>query len=63
MNWDLNIRHFSHYLKIERSLSPNSIEAYVHDVELLRQFMALNYPKVSPIKVTPNQLQGFLAVY
>ncbi|MDH4092236.1 MAG: site-specific tyrosine recombinase XerD [Cyclobacteriaceae bacterium] len=60
MNWELNIRHFSHYLKIERSLSLNSIEAYVHDVELLRQFMAMKHPKVSPVKVTPKQLQGFL---
>jgi integrase/recombinase XerD len=60
MNWELNIRQFTHYLKIERSLSANSIEAYVHDVQLLRQFMEKEYPLVSPIKVTMKNLQSFL---
>lgn len=60
MNWELNIKQFTHYLKIERSLSPNSVEAYVHDVELLRQFMEINFPSVSATHVTTKQLQGFL---
>lgn len=60
MDWEIHIKHFGHYLKIERSLSPNSVEAYIHDVELLRQFMRIKYPKVSPIKVTADQLRGFL---
>lgn len=60
MNWEMHIRHFSHYLKIERSLSANSIEAYVHDVELLRQFMEMKHPAVSPVKVIPRHLHGFL---
>jgi len=60
MNWEMYIKHFSHYLKIERSLSTNSVEAYVHDAELLHQFMVMRHPQVSPIKVTSKQLQGFL---
>ncbi len=60
MNWEMHIRHFSHYLKIERSLSANSIEAYVHDVELLRQFMEMKHAAVSPVKVIPRHLHGFL---
>lgn len=60
MDWDIHIKHFGHYLKIERSLSPNSIEAYLHDVELLRQFVGIKHPKVSPLKVKPDQLRGFL---
>jgi len=60
MDWETHIKHFGHYLKIERSLSPNSIEAYVHDVELLRQFVGIRHPKVSPLKVTAEQMRGFL---
>lgn len=60
MDWDIHIKHFGHYLKIERSLSPNSVEAYTHDVELLYQFITLKHPKVTPLKVTPEQLRGFL---
>jgi integrase/recombinase XerD len=60
VNWDLNIKSFGSYLKLERSLSGNSIEAYVHDVALLKQFMELNHPNISPLKVSTKQLQGLL---
>lgn len=58
--WQLNIKHFSSFLKLERSLSPNSIDAYIHDVELLHQFLLIKYPQVSPVKVTSKHLQQFL---
>jgi integrase/recombinase XerD len=58
--WELHIKHFSNYLKIERSLSGNSIEAYVHDIEMLHQFITMKYPQVSPVKVASKHLQEFL---
>lgn len=58
--WELNIKHFSNYLKLERSLSDNSIEAYVHDVELLHQFVKLKHTQLSAVKVTAKHLQEFL---
>lgn len=58
--WDLQIRQFRHYLKIERSLSPNSVEAYVRDVSMLAQFVTLKYTGVSPLKITSRHLQSFL---
>ncbi len=60
MNWAMHIRHYSDYLKIERSLSPNSVEAYVHDITLLSQFMALDHATVSPLKVTMKHVEKFL---
>lgn len=59
--WDQQIKHFSNYLKLERSLSGNSIEAYVRDIEKLKQFMDLENKSVSPFKVSSKHLQGFLA--
>jgi len=60
VNWELHIKHFSSYLKLERSLSENSIEAYMHDVELLRQFVELTFEKLSPLKISSKHLQEFL---
>jgi integrase/recombinase XerD len=58
--WELNIKHFSNFLKLERSLSPNSVEAYIHDVEMLHQYFLLQNLQVSPVKVTSKHLQQFL---
>jgi integrase/recombinase XerD len=58
--WDLQIKHFGSYLKLERSLSINSIDAYLRDVEKLRQFMEMKHPTVNAIKLAPKHLQGFL---
>lgn len=60
MNWELHTKHFENYLKIERSLSANSVEAYIHDVVLLRQFMELTHAGVSPLTTTSKHLQLFL---
>ena len=60
MNWELHSKHFGHYLKLERSLSSNSIEAYVHDVDLLRQFFMSQHAGVTPLMVTTSQLREFL---
>lgn len=58
--WDLQIKHFGNYLKLERSLSGNSVEAYLHDVEKLRQFLEMEYPSINAINISSKHLQGFL---
>jgi integrase/recombinase XerD len=60
VNWDLHIKQFETYLKLERSLSENSIQAYVRDAEKLKQYMLIHYPSVSPLKTTTRHLQAFI---
>lgn len=60
MNWDQYNKQFATYLKLERSLSANSIDAYTHDVALLQQFVSLAYPSVAPVNVKRKHLQHFL---
>jgi len=65
MNWSSYIKQFSNYLKLERSLSANSIEAYTRDVEKLNQYLEMGTSggpgdPMSPMKVGSKQLQGFI---
>lgn len=60
MSWSTYIRQFAHYLQLERSLSANSIAAYVHDVKLLEQYLALKGKTVSPLRTSTSQLRDFL---
>ena len=60
LNWDSSIKEFGQYLKLERSLSQNSIDAYMRDVEKLKQFIELSGSKSSPLKTSAKELQRFI---
>jgi len=59
-NWESHIKHFGSYLKLERSLSGNSIQAYVRDVEKLAQFIEMKFAGISPLAISAKHLQAFL---
>jgi integrase/recombinase XerD len=52
---------FENYLRLEKSLSENSISAYLTDVQKLENFCSLNGSDKSPVSVTYNDLTGFIA--
>lgn len=58
--WERQIRDFGHYLKLERSLSDNSVEGYLSDVEKLRQFAAIRDKGLQATDVSPKDLRDFL---
>ncbi|MFT6815902.1 MAG: integrase/recombinase XerD [Sphingobacteriales bacterium] len=59
MNWSIYIKGFTSYLKLEKSLSKSTIEAYFNDVSKLENF--LNIESSTPIKsVAQNDIQLFL---
>ena len=60
MDWSSAIKGFRAYLKLEKSLSKNSIEAYSRDIEKLFQYADLQVPKLSPEKVILNDLRSFI---
>ncbi len=60
MNWSIYIKGFKDFLKLERSLSANTIEAYVRDVDKLRQFLELKAQPIIPAAVTINHLKEFI---
>lgn len=61
MEWIQIIKEFSNYLKLEKSLSANSVVAYLHDVKLLNQFLEINNYSISPMEIKKNHLDEFLA--
>ncbi|HLF35359.1 MAG TPA: site-specific tyrosine recombinase XerD [Cyclobacteriaceae bacterium] len=59
MNWDYYIKQFQNYLRLERSLSENSVEAYVHDAVKLKQFAEIsNLP--DPTLIKTREIQRFM---
>ena len=60
MAWDIYIQEYENYLRLERSLSANSVDAYVSDVVKLKQFLQLSNEEVTPLKVTIVELQNFI---
>tara|TARA_B100000927_G_scaffold216145_1_gene176395 strand:- start:119 stop:1012 length:894 start_codon:yes stop_codon:yes gene_type:complete len=58
MSWKSSIDEFKYYLRVERSLSENSIVAYIRDVNKLRSFS--ENKNISEIKVTKNDIVEFI---
>ena len=58
--WQPYKKGFKSYLQLEKSLSPHSVQAYLHDIELLTQFLQSQNTMVSPADVTLQHLQDFL---
>jgi integrase/recombinase XerD len=59
-DWEYYIREFGNYLKLERALSQNSIEAYLHDVGKLEQFLSIRDASLKAPQVTHQHLIDFL---
>ena len=60
MDWRSAIKGFQAYLKLERSLSGNSIEAYSRDIEKLYQFADSQSNKLNPENITLTHLRQFI---
>jgi len=60
MNWSESKRGYETFLRIEKSLSPNSVSAYVNDINKLILFVEEHYPNLSPETVKLAQLRKFV---
>lgn len=60
MKWDHAIIDYTHYLKIERGLSQNSVTSYVLDLKKLKKFLDTNEINVSPVSISKETIQQFI---
>src|ERR1035437_5159455 len=63
LSWKQSFRNFETYLRLEKSLSDNSIEAYLNDVFKLEKYFNETGIEISPIRVSYSDLQAFLTWY
>ena len=61
LNWNSYINGYKSFLQLEKSLSENSVEAYLHDVEKLQQFLSMSNIDVSISDIDLKLLQQFIA--
>ena len=60
MSWNLYIKQFKNYLKLERALASNSIDAYLRDVTKLMEFLNMHKKIQDPLQVLTVDLLDFI---
>src|SRR6266487_1342871 len=58
--WQGYKKGFKAYLQLEKSLSPNSVEAYLHDLEKFTQYLQLNDELKNPQQIELAHLEKFI---
>ncbi len=60
MNWELRIEEYKNFLLLEKSLSSNTVEAYLGDVNKLVEYLDYVKKDLDPEKVSLEELKSFI---
>ncbi len=60
MSWSAYIKGFKSYLQLEKSLSTNSVEAYVRDISKLVNYLETEKLNLSAEQIELKHLEGFI---
>lgn len=60
MDWKSSIKGFGYYLKLERSMSEHSQDAYIRDIKKLADFLSLSGINKDPEDLKYDDLQAFI---
>jgi integrase/recombinase XerD len=58
--WEAYKKGFKAYLQLEKSLSENSVDAYVHDIEKFTQFLLISKGEKKPREIELSDFEKFL---
>lgn len=58
--WEAYKKGYKAFLQLEKSLSDNSVEAYLHDIEKLTNWMQLSNERKTPQQLKLKDLENFL---
>jgi integrase/recombinase XerD len=57
--WDVYKKGFRAFLQLEKSLSENSVEAYLHDMDKFTQFLSISNPEITPKEIELHHMEKF----
>ncbi|NLR90258.1 site-specific tyrosine recombinase XerD [Flammeovirga agarivorans] len=60
MDWNTSIKDYSLYLRLERGMSDNTLEAYIRDVRKLKDFLLLIESTEKPNTLTRDDIMQFM---
>jgi integrase/recombinase XerD len=60
MSWKADITGFRNYLRLEKSLSDHSVEAYIHDVEKLCQYLDFEKNTATSSEIKTKDIRDFI---
>ena len=60
ITWEISIEQFVNFLRLERSLSSNSISAYKNDIKKLREYLSAKRETLYPTQIDFDHLKDFL---
>jgi integrase/recombinase XerD len=63
LSWKQSFKNFENYMRLEKSLSENSIEAYLNDIKKLEEFLTKTGKELTPDSVTYSHLKEFISWY
>lgn len=60
MDWQIAKKGFKNYLKLERSLAKHSIDAYLHDIDKVCQYLEASDKPLLPLQIQTKDLKDML---
>jgi integrase/recombinase XerD len=60
LDWKSGIKGFKNYLRLERSMSGNTIDAYMRDIQKFVEFLQIHEMEIAPLEVQRSDLEAFI---
>ena len=61
LDWNETMNDFARYLTLERNLSDNTVQSYLHDIASFSEFVTTEFPyNSSPDEITELHIEQFL---
>ncbi len=61
MSWDSELKDYIYYIKLEKKLSDNTVEAYLRDLRQMAEYLLSEFSIRKPEKVSSEHIEAFLA--